>query len=148
MKFETKVEFLGKPDSKPEPVDLFNQGSESRGSYFPTGQPGEYRVTVTGFRSGQPIGSDKARFLVFQDDRELDNPSADHALLHQIAQLTGGKSLAPEQLGKYLKSLDGEVLTDTVVQREVRLWDNWPFFLVFCTLLMLEWWLRKRNGWV
>jgi transposase len=29
---------------------------------------------------------------------------------------------------------------------EHRVWDNWPFFLIFTTLLMLEWWLRKRHG--
>lgn len=148
VKFDVKVEYLGKPETKPVSVDLFNQGNESRGPFFPTGQPGEYRITATGVRNGQPIGSDKARFLVYQDDRELDNPAADHALLRQIAQITGGKSFAPEQLGKYLKGLDGEVMTDTVVQKEVRLWDNWPFFLIFCVLLTLEWWIRKRHGWV
>jgi uncharacterized membrane protein len=148
VKFEVKVEFLGTPGSKPVPVDLFNQGNESRGAFFPTGQPGEYRITATGIRDGKPIGSDNARFLVYQDDRELDNPAADHALLRQIAQITGGKSLAPEQLDKYLKGLDGEVMTDTVVQKEVRLWDNWPFFLIFCTLLTAEWFIRKRHGWV
>jgi len=148
VKYDAKVEFLGKPETTPVPVDLFNQGNEARGPFFPTGQPGEYRITVTGTRNGEAIGSDKARFLVYQDDRELDNPAADHALLRQIAQITGGQSLAPEQLDKYIKGLDGEVLTDSVVQKEVRLWDNWPFFLIFCGLLTLEWWIRKRHGWV
>lgn len=147
VKYDTKIEYLG-PHATVEKLDLFNQGSEARANYFPTGQVGEYRASVIGTRDGQQIGSDTARFLVYQDDRELENPAADHALLRQIASITGGKTLAPEQLGKYLKSLDGEVLTDTVVQKEVRLWDNWPFLLIFTVLLTLEWFLRKRHGWV
>ena len=31
---------------------------------------------------------------------------------------------------------------------EHRVWDNWPFFLLFTALMTLEWWLRKRHGWV
>jgi uncharacterized membrane protein len=147
VRFETKVELIG-PQPTSENVDMFNQGAEARGNYFATGQPGEYRVTVTGKRSGQAIGSDSARFLIYQDDRELDNPAADHGLLRQIAQITGGQALPPEQLGKYLKALKGEELTDTAVQKEVRLWDNWPFLLLFTLLLTAEWWLRKRHGWV
>jgi uncharacterized membrane protein len=147
VKYDTKVELIG-PNPTVEKIDLFNQGNEARANFFPTGQVGEYRATVVGTRDGQQIGSDTARFIVYQDDRELENPAADHALLRQIASITNGKTLAPEQLGKYLKSLDGEVLSDTVVQKEVRLWDNWPFLLIFTMLLTLEWFLRKKHGWV
>ena len=40
------------------------------------------------------------------------------------------------------------MVTEYVTQTEHRVWDNWPFLLIFTTLLMLEWWLRKRHGWV
>jgi hypothetical protein len=69
-------------------------------------------------------------------------------LLRQIAETTGGEFLPPEQLPKYLRSLDGKMFTDYISQTEHRVWDNWPFLLIFTTLLMLEWWLRKRHGWV
>jgi hypothetical protein len=85
---------------------------------------------------------------MYQDDRELENPGADFALLRQLATLTGGKLLPPEQLAPHIRSLNTEQLTETVVQKEVRLWDNWPFFLAFVAVLSLEWWLRKRHGWV
>lgn len=163
LRYETVVEPVAPPAANPavpapaksesappssQAVELFNQDREARGSYYATGKPGEYRVTVKGFRGDQAVGSDVARFLVFQDDRELENPAADLALLRQIADLTGGKLLSPEQLGKHLRTLNSEQLTETVVQKEVRLWDNWPFFLIFVLILSLEWWLRKRNGWV
>jgi hypothetical protein len=152
--FKTTVTFIGpnaKPDeSKPEPVSLFNQGDEARGTHFIKDQdkPGEYKVTVTASRNGKPLGSDSARFLVYQDDRELEHPAADHSLLRQLAEVTGGQFLTPEQLPKYLKSLSSLALTDDVRQTEHKVWDNWFFFLLFVGLLTLEWWLRKRNGWV
>lgn len=145
--FKTVVTRLA-PNGKEEPVELYNQGDEARGTYFATGEPGEYRVSVTGFRNAREIGRDSARFLVYQDDRELENPAADHALLRQLAELTAGKFLTPEQLGKYLGSLSSKDFTDYVSQSERKIWDNWPFFLIFVAVLSLEWWLRKRNGWV
>jgi hypothetical protein len=149
VKYEAIVERQGE-GSKPEPFDIYPQpqGDEGRGPYFATGQPGDYKVTVVAKSQGKEVGRDSARFLVYQDDREMENPAADLALLRQIADATGGEYLTPEQLPKYLRSLDGRMFTDYVTQTEHRVWDNWPFFLIFTTLLMLEWWLRKRHGWV
>jgi uncharacterized membrane protein len=135
-------------DAAPERVDLFAQGNESRGQYFPTGKAGEFRVSTVATKDGKEIGRDSARFLVFQDDRELENPAADTALLRQLAELSGGKLLTTEKLPEFLRSLDADALSETVVQREVRLWDNWPFLLLFAGLLGAEWVVRKRLGWV
>ena len=99
-------------------------------------------------KDGKEIGRDTARFFLYQDDKELENPAADRALLRQIAEATGGESLTPEQLPKYLQSLKGKVFTESLSQTEKRIWDNWPFLLLFATILTLEWWLRKRHGWV
>lgn len=158
--FQTTVEPIRPPGGgaapRAEPVEVFNQGTEWRGSHFVTGKPGEYRVTTIGTRNGQEIGRASARFLAFQDDRELENPAADFALLRQIMDLTGGSQLArtkgqtvtPEGLAAAIRSIDADAVTDTQRQREVRLWDNWPFLLIFTGLLTAEWWLRKRHGWV
>ncbi len=85
---------------------------------------------------------------MFQDDREMENPAADLDLLRQIAETTGGRYLPSEELPKYLKSLGGKISTESVTQVERKIWDNWPFFLIFTAILTLEWWLRKRHGWV
>jgi hypothetical protein len=136
------------PDTQPESVSLFGQAAESKGSYFATATPGDYRVTVKALQNGAEIGSDSARFLVFQDDRELENPAADLALLREIATASGGATIAPEALGDYLKTLDKQIPADYVTMREERLWDRWPFLLLFTSLLALEWIIRKRIGWV
>ncbi|HEX8199888.1 MAG TPA: glutamine amidotransferase, partial [Isosphaeraceae bacterium] len=141
------VTFVG-PDAKPEPVEIYNQGSEGQGNYFATGAAGEYRVSVSARRGDQQIGTATSRFLVHQDDRELENPAANLALLRQLAELTGGQSLPPEQQVKYLKGLDGKMFTEYSTLAEYRVWDNWPFLLLFIGVLSAEWWLRKRKGWV
>ena len=85
--------------------------------------------------------------MVYQDDRELENPAADPALLKQISEITGGAALRSEDLAKHLKALGPEA-SEYVTQVERRLWDNWPFFLIFVALLSAEWALRKAKGWV
>lgn len=137
----------GKPNGKAEPVPMLPQGEEVKGPIFANVAPGEYRVVVKGKRGGREFATAEARFMVYQDDRELENPAADPALLRQIAEITGGESLPAEELAKHLKNL-GPAPAEYVQQIDKRLWDNWPFFLIFTALLTAEWALRKSKGWV
>ncbi len=147
VQYETTVQKVGSGSPNPEPVALYAAGEQSKGPYFAKGEPGEYEVVVRGRKAGKEIGTDRAKFMVYQDDRELENPAADLALLKQIATITGGDSLAPEELAKYLKK-SGPEPGDYVTQTEKRIWDNWTFFLIFVGLLTAEWALRKAKGWV
>jgi uncharacterized membrane protein len=149
VKYETKVEREGK-DRVSEPIELYDQGEESRGSVpgDKVGQPGDYTITTIARRDGQELGRDKARFIVYQDDRELENPSADLKLAREIAELTGGEAVNPERVGAYLKGIDRSVYTEYMSSARYEPWDNWPFLLIFTAILTLEWWLRKRHGWV
>ena len=149
LKYETKVTLEGEAKEKlSERVDVFNKGEESRGTFFANqSPPGDYRMTVV-VRDPRSAARFADQFIVYQDDRELENPAADRALLRQIAEASGGESLTPEQLPKYLQSLRGKLFTESLSQTEKKVWDNWPFLLLFTTLLMLEWFLRKRHGWV
>jgi uncharacterized membrane protein len=150
VRYECKIEREG-PNPASQPVDLFNQGSEARGSVYAIdnlGQPATYAATVIARRDGQEIGRDSARFLVYQDDRELENPSADRKLAREIAELTGGETVAPERLANRLGGIDRAAYTEYLSPTEYKVWDNWPFLLIFAALLTIEWWLRKRHGWV
>jgi hypothetical protein len=131
--------------------EVYNQGEEGKGSIYATdkiGEPGTYTVTVIAKQGDQEIGRDSGRFLVYQDDRELENHSDDLALARQIAAVTEGEAVTPERLTTYLKGLDRSAYAEYVSEAEHRVWDNWPFLLIFTALLTLEWWLRKRHGWV
>jgi uncharacterized membrane protein len=151
--FDTKVERDG-PTHASQLVELYNQGEESHGAIYAVkgiGVPGNYTVTTIArkeSKDGPEIGRDTARFLVYQDDRELENPSADLKLAREIADLTGGEMVPPEQLAAHLKGIDRSSFTEYLSPHEYKVWDNWPFLLIFAALLTLEWWVRKRHGWV
>ena len=138
--------------NRPPIENLYNQGVEGKGFLYATdnvGEPGTYSVTVIAKRGDQEVGRDnRPVFLVYQDDRELENPSADLSLARQIAVLTGGESITPERLGAYLKAIDRSAYTEYLSPSEYKVWDNWPFLLTFAALLTLEWFIRKRLGWV
>ncbi len=150
VRYETKIARDG-ANTPATPVELLSQGDEAKGSVYASenmAQPGDYTATVVARRDGQEIGHDTVRFLVYQDDRELENPSADLGLAKAIAELTDGERVTPERLLTHLKGIDRSAYTEYVVPAEYRPWDTWPFFLIFTALLTLEWWLRKRHGWV
>lgn len=132
----------------PEPLELFNQPTGARGSFYAGGEPGVYSVSVIASADGKEIGRATSRFLVFRDDRELENPAANIGLLQQIAEETGGAFLRPEQLARYFRQIDADALTQLESQVEYRIWDNFPFLSLFVAALGLEWFLRKRMGWV
>jgi len=133
------------PDGTQRPVQLVQGEQQVTGSLRETQAAGDYTIRVTATHEGQEIGSTRSRFLVVEEDLEMDNPAADATLLDSLAAMTGGQSLAPEELPGLIKRLaaDTEYLE---VQTETKqtFWDTWPFFLALVGLLGVEWYLRKR----
>jgi len=120
------------------------------GAFAATDQAGDYTAEVVGTVGGQELGRARARFLVPQQDLELDRPGAEPALLAQLAKLTesaGGQALAPEELPALIARLAKEQpdLKTEVIKR-VTYWDKWPFLLLFAGVVGVEWFLRKRWG--
>jgi uncharacterized membrane protein len=115
-----------------------------------TTKPGDYRITVSAKHGDEMLGTAQARFLVPDQDLELDRPAAEPSLMAQLAELTksaGGAALAAEELPDLLKRLaekPPELKQEMVAK--VTYWDSWPFFLMFVGLLSVEWFLRKRWG--
>lgn len=135
------------PDGHREPVRLVRQGDEFVGSLASTTAIGDYAIEVEAVRDAAPIGQARARFLVYQEELELDNPAADPTLMANLAATTGGESLSPEELPTLLDRLrqqTEELEIETQVKRP--LWDGWPLFGLLTGLLGVEWWLRKRWG--
>ncbi len=135
------------PSGEKVPVDLMRNGDEVTGSFRQTEKAGDYAIQITASQGDQPLGSAKARFLVFEEDLELDNAAADATVLDSLAAMTGGKALAPEELPGLIEQMmqhtkDLEVTTEA----KRSLWDTWPFFFLLIGLLGTEWYLRKRWG--
>ncbi len=135
------------PDGSRRPLTLARQGDQMAGWFRDTQAAGDYAIEVTASDQGEVLGSARARFLVFSQDLELDNASADAAALESLAAMTGGESLAPEQLPALVRRL-AEQTEHLEIQQQTKLafWDTWPFFLLIVGLFGVEWYLRKRWG--
>ncbi|MCC6125878.1 MAG: hypothetical protein IT426_13000 [Pirellulales bacterium] len=135
------------PDGNRRPLSLVKQEDRYTGSFRETQMPGDYAVEVKVARQGQEHGSARGRFTVFQQDLELDNAAADAETMKSLAAMTGGQSLAPEELPDLIRRL-AERTSQFDIQQETKktFWDTWPFFLFLIGLLTVEWYLRKRWG--
>lgn len=142
--FEVVVEG---PDDRKDPVEMRLLGGRMHGSYFSADTPGDYRVQLTASHDGKLLGTAQARFLVYEEDLELENPAADISLLESLAAATGGEHLRPEQLPTFLDELLSKPLNlDVEKYVEIRLWDRWSFLLLYVAVLGAEWFVRKRLG--
>lgn len=135
------------PDGTRRPLTLVRQADQMEGSFRETLAAGDYAIEVKATHDEMPLGDARARFLVFQQDLELDNAAADAASLESLAAMTGGESLAPEQLSELIERL-AQNTESLELEQETKepFWDTWPFFLILVGLLGVEWYLRKRWG--
>ncbi|HEX4149960.1 MAG TPA: glutamine amidotransferase [Pirellulales bacterium] len=126
---------------------LRRQGNDMLGTFLDAEQPGDYVIRVEASSKGQTLGSAQARFLVYDQDLEMENPAADRGALENLSSITAGKTVAPEMLGNLLDEIKHSA-RNFEVETQVRqtLWDTWPFFITTITLLVVEWFLRKRWG--
>ena len=137
-----------KPDGGTAGGNVVQRGEDFGVDFSDTESPGDFWAHVRATQDGEFYGDAWTRFLVNSRDLELDYPAADHELLDEIALLSGGRFLKPEQLNEQLQTWieDGLPNRELVKVRQVTLWDNWPFLLAFCLTLSTEWFLRKRRG--
>ncbi len=138
------------PEGRTEQVRPTKSGDEWAATFRETTKPGDYRISVAAKDGDAMLGSAEARFLVPDQDLELDRPAAEPSLMAQLAETTklaGGAALAAEELPDLLKRLAEKPpdLHEEVIAK-VTYWDTWPFFLLFVGLLGVEWFLRKRWG--
>jgi uncharacterized membrane protein len=135
------------PDDTNQPVTPIYSPERTSCSFRDTQQAGDYTIRVTATKDDELIGSAQARFLVLDQDLELDNASADATLLENLASITGGESLTPEELPAAIRRL-AEKTEELEVRTETKqsLWDSWTAFLLIVFLLGSEWYLRKRWG--
>ena len=138
------------PDGTRRPVHLARGSEEMSAVFADTQQAGDYTVVVSATRGGEDLGTAKARFLIYEQDLELDNAAADPSLLASLAKVSeqsGGRLLAPEELPALLDEIKQQPL-ERQVEREVKEvpWDTWPFFALFVSVLCADWFLRKKWG--
>ena len=139
------------PDGTRHFVRLTRDSTEMSGVATETQQAGDYTLEVTAVHGQAELGRAKARFLVYEQDLELDNAAADPTLLASLAKMSeaaGGRMLAPEELPALLDEL-AERPVEQLVEREVKEtpWNTWPFFMLFMGVLCVDWYLARNGAW-
>ncbi|MBN2217836.1 MAG: hypothetical protein JW719_10730 [Pirellulales bacterium] len=135
------------PDGTTQKMLLSSRGDHWAGAFGETTAAGDYAVSVHARKGDQSLGLARARFLVFEEDLELDNATADTGGMESLAAMTGGRSIAPEQLPELLDELARQTeRLEERIETKRTYWDTWPFFLALVGLLSIEWYLRKRWG--
>jgi hypothetical protein len=159
--FEIKVykvdDATGKPDPQSEKTvenvrPLGGDDAKSEALFSKMTDSGEYLVVVKGRHQGKDLGSANARFMVYRDDTELLNRSANHADLEIIATRTTGTFQLHGGLRGILQKMKEEHLAK--VTRTVKFpdWDapsdalQGLVFLIFVLCLSGEWGLRRWWG--
>jgi len=80
-----------------------------------------------------------------QVSAELADVSCNRTLLKQLAEQSGGELIEPWDVARITQLLQP---VDQPQQKllERSLWDHWLLIVLFCTLLMAEWIVRRING--
>ncbi|MDR1479439.1 MAG: hypothetical protein LBJ00_10925 [Planctomycetaceae bacterium] len=139
------------PDGLKRNIAISDENGIPSGTFRATELAGDYKIEVKIDRGSikEEIKNDTAiaRFMVQDRNLELDSPVAYPNLLDNISAITGGRSIAPEQLNSLLEELfkkTGEFVEEHETSRT--LYDGWWLLFLFTLLLSAEWFLRKRWG--
>ncbi len=103
---------------------------------------GRYRA-VADFPDGT---SQESRFIVFTENLEETEVATDVAYLKRLCESSGGRLLAPNELGKLIGELRAEKLDLTPKTRLTSLWDCATVFYWIGLIFGVDWYLRRRWG--
>ncbi|MFO0427825.1 MAG: glutamine amidotransferase [Planctomyces sp.] len=137
------------PSQKKLPLIARKTSEGGVADFSDTSESGDYWVRVHATVAGKAVDSDPwTRFHVNSRDPELDDPAADPGMLRELAHLSGGNFLTPEELLKRLETWADTGLPGMELRRTQRtsLWDNWYVLGILVALLTFEWAIRKRRG--
>jgi hypothetical protein len=106
--------------------------------------PGTYKVTLRN-NVGKPAELSQTMEVVSAsvEKREL---SADPELMRNIAQTSGGGVIEAKDVANMGDVLRRWEASRQLSYQQVALWDRWWIFASIIGLLGLEWWLRRREG--
>ncbi|MCC6251470.1 MAG: hypothetical protein IT238_03290 [Bacteroidia bacterium] len=154
--YNESYEEITEPDIK---IDITNehgktfsfQFSKNDNGYYlniPSLPVGYYKY-VAQTQSSSKTHKMQGSFVIKQVNVEALNTTANHQLLHNIAQKTGGQMVFPSQLNQLEKLLNEQENIVPVSYTEEKLQNlislRWIFFILLA-FLSVEWFLRKRYG--
>ncbi len=163
------IEWVAGSDNKPMPakieLELYREGrvvgnlesqadgdNRRRVKLKDLNEPGLYRLNLKAVdNAGKQFTSDVA-FVVRDESRELSSPAADWQMMQNIAGATdraGGRLITPDDIGEamqWLRDRQSQARVMTLEKRRLGdgVWDSWLYFVIFCSIMSLEWALRKK----
>ncbi|MED5417733.1 MAG: hypothetical protein VYA27_03485, partial [Verrucomicrobiota bacterium] len=113
---------------------------------------GDYQIKLVGKKASDLLEADGEggvstafRVVGAMSPVELSETTLNRPLLDTLAELSGGRVVAPEEAGQLAGLfLTGEETREEL--RETRLWDHWALLVLFCALLTSEWVIRRGSG--
>ena len=143
-----EVEFLLTNENKEDFDYLFSPKGDNYILNIGKLSPGKYSYKSIVKLEGE-ILTKEGDFSVTETKLELKNSQANHAIMHQLASITGGKSISVSQIGSLvdLISTDDSMKSVSYEEKEVDdLIEIKYLFLFILLFLSIEWFVRKRNG--
>jgi uncharacterized membrane protein len=135
-------------------VPLAELGDGKYRGTLAAGRPGRLDLAVTAEPVRPTDGVDAAvdscaqsSVITVQVDRpdlESLNARCDPQWLARVAQLSGGRSVPPDQIETWARQLPADAVRKTVLQSSGA-WGDWLFGSAFLTLICAEWVLRRRR---
>jgi hypothetical protein len=114
--------------------------------------PGEYAIQAIATIDGRTLGTDHTQIQVVQPVIEFIQTDPDHDLLREMAQLSEGRYLQPDDLTRlaHLAKLQPreKLLQPNAEEDSDPAWNHWPLMAIFIALMSAEWLIRRRNQWV
>jgi hypothetical protein len=106
--------------------------------------PGSYRVVLKN-NIGKPAELSQNVEVVSAsvEKREL---SADPDLMRQLAETSGGATLAASDVARLPQLVKRWEAARQLAHRQQPVWDRWWLLTIAVALLGAEWWLRRREG--
>jgi hypothetical protein len=111
---------------------------------FVPDEEGEYEAVLHN-NIGRP-DRDAVRFTVYEDALERRFVAADPALMEQVARITGGDPLAPDQLREMPDRLSRFEEQSVDRPQPIDAWDRPLIFYLLAGVAGLEWLIRRLSG--
>jgi uncharacterized membrane protein len=142
--------YLELVDPSGKKIDLGSAlAKDKRGEYgtnYLAEQEGKYTFTATAWEGSKVLGRDTISCKVAIPSLEWENAQLNEPLLRELADLTEGKYFHISNIRSEEIILPEVSKTAPVVKRVVAVWNNPSIFLIFCILLGIEWYIRRRSG--
>ncbi|MFC1492899.1 hypothetical protein ACFL6O_02995 [candidate division KSB1 bacterium] len=108
-------------------------------------EPGEYTFSGRAALEDRVLGEDNGSFVIDNFSVEMQNTTADSAVLQQIADVSGGRYFRINEAAELAEVMEA----DPVVKEEMfelKIWNRFWLMVFIIMLFSIEWFFRKRWG--